>query len=189
METFYNSCHEVYLELMHSIEEGLSLAPGFLVPEQLINTSELRLNHYPACNATQISSGSANRISEHTDFGTLTLLFQDDVGGLEIEDQSIRGCYVPIAGRAHPNEMIVNVGDCLQRWTNDRLRSASHRVRAPVGAAAEVLQDRYSIAYFAKPNRDQHVGTLPEFVTADQPAKYEAITAWEYNQMKLTLTY
>lgn len=186
MEHFYNQCHGVHLNLLSALAVGLGLRPTYLQELCLINTSELRLNHYPACTASQIRAGKM-RISEHTDFGTVTLLFQDASGGLEIEDQQHRGHYFPVAPE-DKFEVIVNIGDCLQRWTNNLLRSTSHRVTLPP-SAGEWIDSRYSVAYFAKPNRDQSVGPLPEFLKAGETPKYEDVTAWEYNQQKLTLTY
>ena len=186
MESFYLHCNEVHLNLLRALEQGTNLASGFLQDLCRENTSELRLNHYPGCEAAQITAG-AKRISEHTDFGTVTLLFQDSVGGLEIEDQANTGNYFPVAFEGR-SELIVNVGDCLARWTNDKFRSTSHRVVLPP-VFSDWVDDRYSIAYFAKPNRTQSVATLPEFIKPGQKALYDDISAWEYNQRKLLLTY
>lgn len=186
MESFYLSCHTVHFDILRALAVGLDFDPNFLSNLCQDNKSELRLNHYPACEASQIRKG-AMRISEHTDFGTLTLLFQDSVGGLEIEDQKQVGSYFPVPCLDR-FEMIVNIGDCLQRWTNNQFRSTSHRVVLPPNVE-DWVGDRYSVAYFAKPNRTQSVGPLPEFLKNGEEAKYEHINAWEYNQQKLTLTY
>lgn len=191
MESFFGKCHEVHLCLLEALAIGLDRPPTYFQDLCRVNTSELRLNHYPACSSAQLRAGAADgtamRISEHTDFGTVTLLFQDSNGGLEIEDQENRGTYFPVAPE-DKYELIVNIGDCLQRWTNDTLRSTSHRVTLPPDAG-EWLDSRYSVAYFAKPNRDQSVGALREFSSAGQGSKYDDISAWEYNQQKLTRTY
>ncbi|KAJ0424975.1 hypothetical protein BJY00DRAFT_226727 [Aspergillus carlsbadensis] len=151
METFYESCQSLHLQLLTAIALSLSLPPTFFSARCSRNSSELRLNHYPpatcAADLDRLADGSMMRISSHTDFGTVTLLFQDGVGGLEVEDQDRSGVYIPVLptrgsrdgdGHGHGHggigrELIVNVGDCLQRWTNDRLRSANHRVTLPVG--------------------------------------------------------
>ncbi|CAH0052396.1 unnamed protein product [Clonostachys solani] len=186
MEIFYDSCHEVHLNILRAIETGMDLRPAFLQDLCRVNTSELRINHYPATDVSALRKG-AMRISEHTDFGTVTLLFQDSVGGLEVEDQANTGRYFPVLAE-DPDEIIINIGDCLQRWTNERLRSTSHRVLLPPGAG-DWIPDRYSVAYFAKPNRTQTVGPLPEFLKEGEVAKYDNITAWQYNQLKLLRTY
>nr|WNT93875.1 putative 2-oxoglutarate/Fe(II)-dependent dioxygenase [Emericellopsis sp.] len=186
MESFYDKCHNVHLNLLRALGTGLGLGPARLESLCNVNTSELRLNHYPACATSQIRAG-AMRISEHTDFGTVTLLFQDSQGGLEIEDQKNPGSYFPIMPEGK-YEMIINIGDCLQLWTNKRLRSTSHRVVTPP-IAGHWLPSRYSVAYFAKPNRDQSVAPLPELLKDGETSQYKDITAWEYNQQKLTRTY
>ncbi|KAL9019972.1 MAG: hypothetical protein Q9185_002762 [Variospora sp. 1 TL-2023] len=185
-EAFYERCHQAHQNILRALSVGLGLSPTFLVDLCNTNTSELRLNHYPEGAVSEMRKG-ARRISEHTDFGTVTLLFQDSVGGLEIEDQSMPGRYLPVPCTS-PTDMIVNIGDCLQRWTNDRFRSTSHRVVLPSEETAWV-QNRYSIAYFGKPNRSQAVGTLRELLKEGEKSRYEDITAWEYNQEKLVLTY
>lgn len=186
MESFYSACHAVHLQILEALAIGLDFPSDFFQQLFQDNKSELRLNHYPACEAATIRKG-AMRISEHTDFGTVTLLFQDSVGGLEIEDQSCRGAYFPVPC-LDKFQMIVNIGDCLSRWTNDKFRSTSHRVVLPPDVE-DWVEDRYSVAYFAKPSRTQSVGPLPEFLKEGKKPRYEYVSAWEFNQQKLTLTY
>ncbi|KAE8137456.1 hypothetical protein BDV38DRAFT_246801 [Aspergillus pseudotamarii] len=188
METTYERMHLVHMELLHVLETALHLEAGFFQDKCRENTSELRLNHYPACETAQICEQGAMRISEHSDFGTLTLLFQDAVGGLEVEDQASYGQFIPIEPTT-ADVLIVNVGDCLQRWTNALVRSANHRVRLPPHATEAILADRYSVAYFGKPSRAESVGPLEQFISNESPAKYEHLSAWEYNQSKLLRTY
>lgn len=189
MEAFYEQCHTVHLHLLHALESALNLDEGYFEKLCNQNTSELRLNHYPACDTQSLRNGSSNRISEHTDFGTVTLLFQDAVGGLEVEEQNRHGSFIPVKND-HRAEMIVNIGDCLQRWTNNALHSANHRVKLPPAFEGETVADRYSVAYFAKPNRTQPVGSLRDLIRPGSPVRYsEDMTAWEYNQAKLVRTY
>ncbi|KAL4925963.1 uncharacterized protein BDV17DRAFT_163201 [Aspergillus undulatus] len=252
MEEFYEKCHELHLSLLSAIALSLSLSlpssldinidATFLTRRCGINSSELRLNHYPATKISDLDleNGNKMRISSHTDFGTITLLFQDGVGGLEVEEQKKgngkdgdgeeggEGIYIPVlpspatstssgdgeGGDEGENgigrELILNVGDCLQRWTNDRLRSANHRVTLPPHLKSPscpsplplknsndgsllseiIVPDRYSIAYFGKPDRDAMVSAIPELVGADEEVKYKGgMTAWEYNQSRLLQTY
>ena len=192
MEEFYQQCHSIHRLILEAIATSLKVPQTTFSSICNNNTSELRLNHYPSIWTSDLLSGK-NRISEHTDFGTITLLFQDMVGGLEIEDQACLGNFLPIEARDR-TELILNVGDCLQRWTNNVLRSASHRVVMPehlqsVQADSKV-PDRYSVAYFGKPDREMLVSSMEAFVTASRPAKYtDRLTAWEYNQSKLNRTY
>ncbi|RDL36298.1 uncharacterized protein BP5553_05650 [Venustampulla echinocandica] len=187
MERLYERCHQIHQQILQALALGLGLGLAFFRDMCDHNTSELRLNHYPGCEAAILHKG-AKRISEHTDFGTVTLLFQDSVGGLEIEDQDVPGDYFPIPFE-NKAEMIVNIGDCLQRWSNDKFRATSHRVVLPPGSSDAWVRDRYSVAYFGKPNRSQVVGTLPELLPDGAKSKYSNITTWEYIDEKLSLTY
>lgn len=193
LENFYDVCQRTHLQLLSALERGLRLR-GLdveLVSRCDQNVSELRLNYYPQIDIKNLRSGKTNRISEHTDFGTMTLLFQDSVGGLEVEDQTNMGSYIPVSA-ASSTEMLVNVGDSLQRLSNDMLTSVSHRVTIP-----ECLQDtheglvaeRYSIAYFAKVGREQSLRPLTPFVDEEHPRRYEDITAYKWNQLKLAKIY
>ncbi|KAL4978273.1 hypothetical protein BDW66DRAFT_130688 [Aspergillus desertorum] len=213
MESFYAQCQPLHLTLLSAIALSFSQDAPFFSGRCGTNSSELRLNHYPATRISDLQRGEKMRISSHTDFGTITLLWQDGVGGLEVEDQDNEGVYLPVvpapsastdtssgtdAGCGSRREMIVNVGDCLQRWTNGRLRSANHRVTLPVemkGAleaetSVDIVPDRYSVAYFGKPDRLALVAAIPELVREGEEVRYEGgMTAWEYNQSRLLQTY
>ncbi|KAL4986548.1 hypothetical protein BDW68DRAFT_124613 [Aspergillus falconensis] len=215
MESFYAQCQNLHLMLLSAIALSLNQDASFLSDRCGTNSSELRLNHYPATRISDLQDGEKMRISSHTDFGTITLLWQDGVGGLEVEDQHRDGVYLPVvpspstststptssgagAGCGCAREMVVNVGDCLQRWTNDRLRSANHRVTLPVemkGASraepsTDIVLDRYSVAYFGKPDRGALVAAIPELMKDGEEIRYEGgMTAWEYNQSRLLQTY
>ncbi|EAU30235.1 conserved hypothetical protein [Aspergillus terreus NIH2624] len=188
MEDFYERCQALHLQLLSAIARSMQLPDSYLAALCAPNSSELRLNYYPAVPRSALVSGNM-RISSHTDFGTITLLFQDCVGGLEVEDQSRPGHYLPVTPD-DCTDIIINVGDCLQRWSNDRLRSANHLVTVPRGLSDDTVDDRYSIAYFGKPSRDASVRTLPALLRRDEEAKYgEEMTAWQYNQSRLLQTY
>lgn len=181
------------MDILRALELGLNRedSPCKLMKLCLPNMSELRLNYYPSISIKDLKSGHINRISEHTDFGTVTLLFQDSVGGLEIEDQSQSGRYFPVECESE-SVMLVNIGDSLQRLTNDALTSVSHRVTIPVSKKEEqkgMLSERRSIAYFAKVHRENSLKPLARFVSESKPAKYPDISAFEWNQTKLARIY
>nr|QIW91874.1 OXY2 [Phialomyces arenicola] len=189
MEEFYGSCYALHRDLLRAISAGLALPAGLLLSKHQTNTSELRLVHYPPIPCKSLLTGM--RIGEHSDFGTLTLLLQDSVGGLQVEDQRKLGTFIPVEPE-NLYEVIINVGDCLQRWTNKELRSANHRVTLPEGKdihSDEMLADRYSVAYFGKPDREVLVDTLPEFCHGREGKYQDHLTALQYNQIKLTRTY
>lgn len=217
----FRACMEEFFELcaglVHRVLDALSLALG--VPEPgLAKTHDealfqLRLLRYPAIEAAQLREGRRNRINAHSDFGTLTLLFQDGVGGLEIEDPNHPGRFNRVG--AVENAVLLNVGDLMARWSNDRWRSTVHRVGLPPpktmripgpgvntegqrseGKVVEleeeegaVVPERYSIPFFATANMDTVVEALPGTWSEDNPKKYEAVTAWEYVQKRMAALY
>ncbi len=106
----------------------------------------------------------------HTDWGAITVLAQDDAGSLEVAGLDGEWAEVP----AIPRTFVVNIGDLLQRWTNDRFRSTPHRVRGVAG------RDRYSMATFFDLDHDAVIETLPTCISDARPARYPPTTAGEH---------
>jgi isopenicillin N synthase-like dioxygenase len=115
----------------------------------------------------------------HTDYGNLTLLAQDDVGGLEVRMRD--GTWVTVA--PEPGAFVCNIGDALMRWSNDVYVSNPHRV---VNRSA---RERYSVALFGDPNADAQIACLPACAGPDRPAKYPPITYAELLRSKYEATY
>jgi isopenicillin N synthase-like dioxygenase len=195
MQNYFKHC----ASLVHTILSALSLALDLPQNAQLSSAHsqsrfQLRLLHYPSIAVSELANNARSRINAHSDFGTLTLLWQDAAGGLEIEDP-----HTPASWRAAPpveGAVLVNVGDLLARWSNDRWRSTVHRVGLPRGMEGkgedgeEMVPDRYSIPFFATANMDTVVEALPGcWDDAERPKKYEAVTAWEYVQMRMAALY
>ena len=88
---------------------------------------------------------------EHTDYGNVTLLATDEVGGLMVRDRVGHWLEAPVV----PEAFVCNIGDCLMRWSNDTYVSTPHKVVSPPG------KDRYSVAFFLDPNPDAVVACLP----------------------------
>jgi len=132
MLEFRKRADKLHLEVLRAIAIGLDLESTFFDSKCNEEWHTLRLLHYPSIPASLLQGGAGSRAGSHTDYGSLTLLFQDSVGGLEVEDPST-GKYVP----APPIEdtIVINVGDLLARWSNDTLKSTLHRVVAPKGMA------------------------------------------------------
>ncbi|MCJ1226782.1 hypothetical protein MMC12_003436 [Toensbergia leucococca] len=191
METLFEAFHSIHMNILHSLELSLQLPPSRLSSLCSNNHTELRLTHYPPIDVSRLKDGKTSRISEHTDFGSVTLLLQDSTGGLEVEDQSLDGSFIPIESK-DKTEMVVNIGDTLQRWTNDTLRSANHRVTIPVGMKERsqgTIPPRLSVAFFGKANRDASLRCLPEFAHLRTPLFDEDVTALDYNQRMVEKTY
>ncbi|MHB2168866.1 isopenicillin N synthase family dioxygenase [Alsobacter sp. R-9] len=137
----------------------------------------LRLLRYPPA-PPQAPSGAIGA-GVHTDYGNLTLLLTDDSGGLEVQARD--GSW--IAPPSVPGAFVVNIGDCLMRWTNDVYVSTPHRVvhRAP--------RERLSIAFFLDPNPDAIVSALPGCMGPDRPTRYPPIAGADYLRERLDATY
>lgn len=150
------------LTLLHSVLEVRAESAAAMACAR--QGSTVRLNLYtvgdpvPADERAGLADLGDVALGHHTDPGTLTLLLQDDTGGL----QTLSGESGWIDVAPEPGTIVVNLGDCTQAWTNDRWRAAVHRVE-PMTASR-----RFSIPYFGNPPRDTVVAPLPDF-TADGP--------------------
>jgi isopenicillin N synthase-like dioxygenase len=138
----------------------------------------LRLLHYPP----QRSDHAANQrgAGAHTDFGGLTLLRQDDVGGLQVWDQESQGW---IHADPVPGTFIVNLGDMIARWTNDLYRSTLHRVINTSG------RERYSVPFFYVGNYDHEVACIPTCLTPGETPKYPPTTVEAHLRAMYAKTY
>ncbi|XP_078430561.1 jasmonate-induced oxygenase 2-like isoform X3 [Wolffia australiana] len=153
---------EAVEELAFTLLETIALSLG--LPEKRLNgyfeggspSSFIRLNHYPACPASDLALG----VGRHKDAGALTVLFQDDVGGLDVKRKS-DGEWVRV--KPIPGSFIVNVGDIIQVWSNDEYESAEHRV------TANGERERFSIPFFFNPDMAAMIEPLPELLR-DPPA-------------------
>lgn len=173
MLAYYRATWDLGCLLHQAFAIDLGLAPGFFDDKLDRPMATLRVLHYPPMPAKreqgQLGAG------EHTDYGNITLLATDDVGGLEVRTRS--GDWVkapPIAGT-----FVCNIGDCLMRWSNDTYVSTPHRVVNREG------RERYSIAFFLDPNPEAVVATLPN----TGPSRYPPISGAEFLRSRLEPTY
>uniref|UniRef100_A0ACD5YTD4 Uncharacterized protein n=1 Tax=Avena sativa TaxID=4498 RepID=A0ACD5YTD4_AVESA len=124
-------------------------------------TCFLRLNRYPPCPFSPDAFG----LVPHTDSDFLTVLCQDQVGGLQLMKGSRWVAVKPI-----PNALIVNIGDLFQAWSNDRYKSVEHKV------VTNATTERFSVAYFLCPSYDSPIGACEE------PSPYRTFTFGEYRR-------
>jgi isopenicillin N synthase-like dioxygenase len=157
-----------------AVGEPADFFDGFFDPP----STTLRLIHYPpmAADGPEALFG----IHPHTDYGFLTILAQDAVGGLEV--QRVDGGW--IAAPPISDTFVVNVGDILARWTNDAFNSTPHRVinRSPP-------RDRYSIGMFFDPNIETVVRCLDGFVDRARPVRFAPIRYGDYFRTRLDANY
>jgi isopenicillin N synthase-like dioxygenase len=140
----------------------------------------LRMLHYPPVH--QMPEPGQLRAGEHTDYGSITLLLQDDVGGLEVRTREGKWIAAPYI----PETLVVNVGDAMQRWTNDILCSTLHRVTVPELAAS---RSRYSVALFCDPNLEVEIASLESCQSVDRPSRYPPILTRDYLESRFAETY
>jgi len=144
----------------------------------------------PIEKSTVVAAGHA-RINPHTDFGLCTILFQDSVGGLEV-DPFHSGEFVPAT--PVPGSCVINVADLLQRLSNDKLRSTRHRVTAPKisDEAFEkldtdaLLPARYSTAFFVHPSADVEIKPI---LLEGEVSKYKPVNAGDWRNMHTATNY
>ncbi|KAK0610766.1 hypothetical protein B0T14DRAFT_529070 [Immersiella caudata] len=170
-------CWQAVLELGRALVRNMALALGlqetawdekFAYPDAAV-----ALNWYP----TQ-KPGSGEKdvsIGSHTDFQLFTILWQDEVGGLQVLDREGRWL------RARPMEgtFVVNFGDYMQRITNDRFLSTVHRVQNRSG------KERLSMAFFFGFNLNESCGVLDTCVEEGEEMKYEEVSCFEWTQRRL----
>ncbi|MEZ5271482.1 MAG: 2-oxoglutarate and iron-dependent oxygenase domain-containing protein [Ilumatobacteraceae bacterium] len=174
-EAYYRALAALAGRLLSTMAVGLGLDAGWFDPMIDRHTSAMRALDYPP--ATSAAAGQFGA-SAHTDYGTLTILLADPVqGGLEVQDPF--GRWHPVA--AVPGSFVVNLGDAMARWTNDRWRSTMHRVIAPSGR-------RQSIAFFHNANWDAVIECLPGCLAAGERPKYPPITAGPHLMQKFQST-
>jgi isopenicillin N synthase-like dioxygenase len=176
--TLYAAGLSAAYQMLNVMADCLKLPQDFFTVRHLGENITLRFLHYPAnlplSSQTQLGAG------EHTDYGSITLLFQDNVGGLELRDANGEWRSAPPL----TDSVIVNTGDLMERWTNGRFRSTLHRVQPITGN-----RDRYSIALFVDPDAAVEVSCIPSCISAAHPPRYPRITAGEHIRQKIAATH
>lgn len=170
MLAYYNAVHALGVGLHEAVATDLEIPTGFFAPEFTEPMATLRILAYPPASGEEGEIGAG----AHTDYGSVTLLMTDGEGGLQVKPRGGDWTDVPHV----PGAFVVNIGDCLMRWTNDIYVSTPHRVLPPKAR-------RRSIAFFLDPNPDSIVQALPG--TGD--AKYPPITGADYLRSRLDATY
>ncbi len=176
MATHYDACSDLAVRTTALVFAALGLAEGDVVAHAGDRTtSSARLNHYtlgdpvPEHERDGLAGLAQVALGHHTDLGLLTLLIQDDVGGLQAE--SAEHGWIDVEPR--PGTIVVNLADCMQVWSNDRYRAAVHRV-LPMTTST-----RMSIPYFYNPKRDATIEPVPALVLDGQP-KYRSFVFRDY---------
>lgn len=183
VEEYFRRLASLSRDLYRISELALGLPNNYLTPYFTDPSFTLRLVRYPeqkvAPKPGQLRYGS------HHDYGGLTILHQDAApGGLQVFDRRGAWCDVP----HRPGAFIINVGDLLSRWTNDRWRSTLHRVVNPPRDIAGPTQ-RMSVVFFTGPDRASMIDVLPSCISDVNPAKYTPVNAGDYIRSKIMASH
>ncbi|XP_074292922.1 protein LATERAL BRANCHING OXIDOREDUCTASE 1-like [Silene latifolia] len=165
-EEYTQEMVELSFKLLELIALSLGLSADRLSGYFKDHASFVRINYYPSCPFPHLALG----VGRHKDSGALTILAQDDVGGLEVK-RKMDGEWIPV--KPIPDAYIINVGDVIQVWSNDRYESVEHRVKV------NPVKERLSIPFFFNPSYYVMVKPLDELLDKEENAKYK-----EYNYGK-----
>ncbi len=164
----FQAMQDLGTKLLAAFALALDLPEDFFADKISRPLTTLRLLHYPPqtgqITEAQLGAGA------HSDFGAFTMLWQDEVGGLQVKNSA--GEFidaVPVAG-----SFVVNIGDMLARWTNDRFASTTHRVINASG------RERYSMAFFFDPNFDADISALPTCLAPGEAPHYPPTTGGQH---------
>ncbi len=182
MLEYFRTCETLGLQILGALATSIGTArealhTHFTGP----HTSFIRLNYYPLDDPLEPEAVAAAAaalgdmaLHHHTDAGALTVLLQDDVGGLQVE---AGGEWMDV--RPIPGAFVINAGDMMQVWSNDRFRAALHRVRPTRGRA------RYSIPFFFNPSYDTDYAPL----VAGGAPQYRPINWGEFRRLRTAGDY
>lgn len=169
MQEYFRACERVAFTLLEAIAKSLGVPPETLTRDFLgRHTSFVRLNHYPChdpLSPERLASVTGHLgVHHHTDAGVLTVLLHDEVSALEVsvDDQWI--LVEPVVGA-----LVVNLGDIVQVWSNDRYPAPLHRVRASTN------RERYSLPFFFNPVSEAVYAPLAAVTDEQSPPRYRPI--------------
>ena len=170
MRQYFEACTDLSHKLLEAFCLGLDLPARYLHTDFADNhTGFIRLNYYPvkdpmSCSDADYQTDAGLGVHHHTDAGALTVLLQDDVGGLQVYRDGYWHNIPPV-----PGAMVINTGDMMQVWSNDIYQAAIHRVLAMESA------DRYSIPFFFNPAAKARVSPLSTVASDELPSRYHEI--------------
>nr|WP_294795501.1 2-oxoglutarate and iron-dependent oxygenase domain-containing protein [uncultured Mucilaginibacter sp.] len=175
----YQKLESIGINLLRAISVYLGLDEHYFDDKVHNGNSILRTLHYFPIENPDAVPADAVRAGAHEDINLITLLIGASADGLEVLTRT--GAWYPV--KAHGEDLVVNVGDMLQRLTNNKLKSTTHRV---VNPPRELMKfSRFSVPFFLHPKADMDLTSLPSTIDAEHPKAYSDITAGEYLDERL----
>ena len=177
--TVYKTLENIGKHLLRAIAVYLNLPEGYFDDKVHNGNSILRTLHYFPIEDPDSVPADAVRAGAHEDINLITLLIGASADGLEVLTRE--GSWYPV--KAHGEDLVVNVGDMLQRLTNNKLKSTTHRV---VNPPRELMKfSRFSVPFFLHPVSAMDLTCLDSCVDAQHPKQYTDMTAGEYLDERL----
>jgi len=175
----YKQLERTGVQMLKAIALYLNLPENYFDEKVKHGNSILRPIHYFPIENPNAVPADAVRAAEHGDINLITLLMGASADGLQVLRRD--GQWIPIT--ALPDQLVVNVGDMLERLTNKKLKSTIHRVVNP--PRQFMNKPRYSIPFFMHPRSEMSLTALPNCVDAQHPKHWEDITAGEFLTQRL----
>lgn len=167
---YYQAAAQCGQLLLKAVANSLNLDSNFFEKKYHYPLQRTQTIWYPPAQMPADTTSITYGVAPHTDYGCITLLWQDDTGGLEV--QNLQNEWVPAA--PVPGTLVINIGDLLCRWSNNRYRSNMHRVLNKSG------KERFSIATFYDPDFDAVINPRDLGLPEGQASCYEPVTAGAY---------
>jgi isopenicillin N synthase-like dioxygenase len=176
---YFTEAAHVARTLTRIFADALGLRAGFFDRFTGVSIDVLRMNNYALPPGHVDLDGELTGMGEHTDYGIVTVLWADRVAGLQVlgDDQSWHDVM------PEPGALLVNLGDLMARWTNERWLSTLHRVKPPVVEGR--IQRRRSAAFFHDGNPSALIETIPTCLAPGETPTYPPITVGEHLAAKL----
>lgn len=179
----YRAFEKLGADVLRIVALGLNLPEDHFAPLIERHFGVMSIHHYPSL--TEPPLPGQLRTGAHTDYGAITILAVTQArGGLEA--QLPDGRWLPVQPK--PGELIVNLGDMMERWTNDRWVSTLHRVVTPEDLN-DAMSRRIAVGYFLHPNFDAEIRCIPSCLAEGEAPRHEPITAGEQIRRKIEASH
>merc|ERR1719401_2386384 len=179
-DRYYKHVNDLAKRLLRAFAIALDLEEDWFESKLSKHISALRANNYPDQRNIVVPPGSI-RCSPHTDYGTVTIL-RSGGPGLQVSKDKDQPVWHDVP---HVEDgFVINLGDLMRRWTNDKWSSTLHRVINPPAGKAATWGRRLAMAFFHILNKDTVVEAIPSCVSQDKPALYDPIVAGEFLMLK-----